>query len=146
VLFRSELYSRTTEQYLSLGILVGCYYDFIPEAMIESWDLQDMTSPKIKIRCLKDFDFDCRRIWRLCTVWFDGKPIMITQNAGREGDDHACRFITDEDGYRNMIQHLVSIKIAKINEITDVISPDEDMKTVLTSFYSNSLDGYFERF
>ena len=144
----NDLYSKPTDKYLPLSVLVGCYFNFIPETEIERWDLENMASPRIEIRSLMDFDFDYRRIWRLSTVWFDTKPVMILQNAGREGDDHAQRFITDAELYVEMINYLISIKPRKIIDVEDedVIDPHEDMGSRLTTFYGNSLDGHFERY
>ncbi len=71
-------------------ILVGCYYDFLEGSAIDSYDLQYgscESSVRLSIRTHKYFNFDGRRFWRLASVWFDNKPVMIIQNAGREGDD-----------------------------------------------------------
>jgi hypothetical protein len=71
---------------------------------------------------------------------------MIIQNAGREGDDWAKRFVTNEDTYWAAMRYLKSI--ALIPEVTDVakdlVDPDVD-NGALTAFYGNSLDGHFER-
>lgn len=132
----------------SPGMLVGCYYNHLRGSGIEqyshSWT--DEESNRLEIRTLKYFDFDGRRFWRLATVWLDGKPIMIIQNAGREGDDHERRFITDPEGFRALVKHLR--EFLKINEepLDDVVEPNAVLGRELISFYSNSLDGLFERY
>jgi hypothetical protein len=141
----NDIYALQPESHAALNILTGCYYDFIPETGLQSWDLHDMASPRVDIRVLKEFYFDHRRFWRLATVWFDGKPVMIIQNAGREGDDHAERFITDADVYMEMIAHLKSITPAKMESEDKIVAPDQ-VNEKLTFFYGNALDGYFERF
>jgi hypothetical protein len=146
----NELYARSTSdkttKYLPLHTLVGCYYNFIPEVGLESYELNEMASPLVEVRNIFDFDFDYRRIWRLSTVWFEGSPVMIVQNAGREGDDHSVRFITDEVQYRKMIEHIIALKPVVIEEVEDIISADEDMGDKLTRFYGNELDGHFARY
>lgn len=127
-----------------LDSLVGCYYNHIPEVETIRW-LGEVKQWRIQIKTVKFFDFDGRRYWSLQTVWFDGNPVMIIQNAGREGDDHAERFITDREIFLKMVDYVRSIIVIDQSSIDqDIIDPTEDLPG-LTEFYGNSLNGVFER-
>lgn len=152
----NELYNRVPENsYYDLECLIGFYYDHIPEIdMNIGYEINAANEKKqrVLIREHKFFDFDGRRFWRLASVWFDDnnladlrhKPVMIIQNAGRDGDDYAERFITDERLYMEMIIYIRSLMDATGVNVRDVVDPDVDINN-LTSFYGNELDGHFER-
>ena len=128
--------------------LIGTYYSFLPEIGGNNsvlWDFLTTEHPRITIKVYKHFQFDYRRFWRLASVWFDDKPVMITQNAGREGDDHAERFVIDVDQYREMVTEIAKMprKPEMEAEVQDVVNIDQDLGESLTTFYSDSLDGYF---
>lgn len=122
--------------------LSGCYYNHIPE--ISQYDRFRLTD-RAQVRIHKFFDFDGRRIWSLSSMWLDGKPFMIMQNAGREGDDHAQRFITDISAYTELVSLLHSLRIPDDAEVENVIDPEENRNDIDT-FYGYSLDDKFERF
>ena len=141
-----ELYNRVPESENSeICSLIGCYYNHIPQLDDSfSWSLPaDDPNKRVIIKCYKNFAFDFRRFWRLASVWFDEKPVMIIQNAGREGDDHSARFVTDAETYRAMVSYLASLANVQFEKI-NVVPLDVDING-LTEFYGNSLDGYFER-
>lgn len=153
-----ELYARDPEKIVNpfdmakdymTDYLISYYYNHIEEINLEPLDICYVgSSDKVEIRIYKDFNFDSRRFWRLCSVWFENEPIMIIQNAGREGDDHAERYITDRVKYREMITHIESLirlklDLSKLNN--DVIEANSDVPA-LTSFYGNALDEPFERY
>lgn len=94
---------------------------------------------RVEWAILEYHSFDDRRYWRLGTVWFDGWPVMITQNAGREGDDHSERFITDRELYGAMLTYLHSLESFD-SEYGDFLDPSED-RDDLTAFYGASWDG-----
>lgn len=152
----NELYKRMPENsHFDLDNLVGFYYNHIPE--IDAHDISNAneTEQRVLIKEYKFFDFDGRRFWRLASVWFDGtkddkladayKPVMIIQNAGREGDDYDGRFITDEKLYLEMVTYIRSLINDRPYQTSDVVDPDVDINN-LTSFYGNELDGHFERY
>ena len=122
----------------------GSYFNHIPE--IDAYAEYEDTD-KIEVQIYKDFDFDGRRFWRLASIWFEGEPVMIIRNAGREGDDHASRFVTDRERYIQMVSHILSLQ--KLDESgiegEDFVDPDEEV-TELLEFYGNSLFGWFERY
>ncbi len=110
------------------------------------YELQGIEIPEkhvnkaIVIKTLAYKDFDGRRIWELRTIWFSGFPIMIIQNAGREGEDHTKRYITDVDIYHNMLEYLQHIAPPRVDpENDDIIDPEEDIEG-LTDFYSCRLE------
>ena len=81
-------------------LIVGSYSHFpeIVEFNCGYW-FDDYIQTDIEIRIYKNYDFDGRRFWRLQSVYYKNNPVMITQNAGREGDDHNQRYITET--YKN---------------------------------------------
>lgn len=142
----AELYARAPEKVdRDLWSLVGCYYNHIPEAT--TWDdippEAKSYNPRLELRYYKQHCFDGRRTWVLASVWFDSAPVMIIQNAGREGDDHHRRFITDPERYTQLIGYLHSLAEKKPVDLSDVVPLDQDIKG-LTEFYGNQLDGHFE--
>jgi len=68
---------------------------------------------------------------------------MIIQNAGREGDDHRRRFVTDKEKYKEMIKYIRTL-LESEEEIEDYFDPNEDIQG-LDSFYGHTLDGVFKR-
>jgi len=145
----NELYKLTPEKIdNNINILHGCYYNFVPE--VRGFDFcQDIPSSaavQLEIHYYKDFDFDGRRYWRLAAVKYNGTFVMIIQNAGREGDDWAERFITNVEAYIDMIGHIQSlVPTGRVDMVEDFIDVDVDIKT-LDEFYGNKLDGFFERY
>lgn len=140
-----ELYDMKHEKNGTLDMFIGCYFNHIFESGIEQWDLNGIESDRVEIKIIKEFHFDSRRFWRLATVWFDGYPVMITRNSGREGDDFSDRFITDKAQFTKMCIHIHSLASKFPDEIADIVEVDVDIPG-LTEFYGNRLDGYFERY
>lgn len=59
--------------------------------------------------CIKTVIFeniDCERYVQMCTVWFDDRPVLIVQEAGRSGRDHFNRWIVDLSCYSEMLIYL----------------------------------------
>lgn len=148
----NELYAREPEKTdRDIEILVGFRYNHIKE--IDNLDyygtkLDTEKNDRIEIKYYKDFNFDGRRFWRLASVWFDDKPIMTIQNAGREGDDSYRRIITDAPGYGEMAKYIAKeLIIYDLNSIDvkdDFYDADEEVEGI-DNFYGNSLDGHFSR-
>lgn len=118
----------------ALDFLNGCYYQHIPE--VDLWGIPDAANQRVEGRIIRHVDYDFRRYWRLATVWLDDRPVMIVQNAGREGDDHAQRFITDPAAYIEMVAYLRSLVPAE--EVLDVIDPTLP-RDDLISFYNDGM-------
>lgn len=141
----NELYVLIPEDITNcLGSLKGFYYDHLPEVENSLWGLEDKNT-RAEVKIVKDFDFDGRRFWALKTIWFDSKPFMITQNAGREGDDHYKRFITDVETFKEFVQYVKQLSDTQEYYLDDVISPEKDFPE-LTAFYGNKLNGEFKKY
>jgi hypothetical protein len=128
-------------------ILFGCYYNHTNGDVICEYGDEFQNSSRLEIRIIKDFHFDGRRFWRLATVWLDDDPVMIIQNAGREGDDYHKRFITDEKLYKDMVIHIRELRLPYYPEIKEIRCVGMDDKNEnLIKFYGNELSDYFEIF
>lgn len=139
----NDLYAMTPESInKDVGELKGFYYDHLPEIEENLWDINNKNE-LVEIKVLKDFDFDGRRCWTLRTVWFNNKPVMVIQNAGREGDDHRERFVTNKKKLNEMVCYLKSLQ--DVADYCEEVDADVKYKC-LTSFYGNDLDGKFERY
>jgi len=142
---------------VDISILKGCYYCHVPE-IADLWpsgwygygccpDSAFSCTTRAKIGFVKFHHTDVRRFWALGVVSFDDKPVMIIQNAGREGDDHAKRFLLDPELYRDMLCYLAgAFAVLKAAETCislevkrgDLLDMDED-RADLTDFYGNDL-------
>ena len=117
----------------------------IRESGVDYWTGELSKNERITVSPIMDFNFDYRRVWTLCAVFFDDKPVMITQNAGREGCDWTKRYIVDKKLFLEMCAYVRSLlNIEELEEITEY--PYDEQCTGYTDFYGNSLDGYFERY
>ena len=130
--------------------LVGYDYNFIPEAVPDSLAIHDFLSTesdRIEISVYKHHDFDHKRFWRLAAVRFDGEPVMITQNAGRHGEDHANRVLLSTSPYLDMCRFIAGLPRRPApprDTLSDeIVGMDEDLGEGLARFYGNELDGYF---
>lgn len=145
----SELYERKPQEEASdINTLRGSYYNHIPEidrnmcSYFSDYSIAKNTRVIIKVH--KHVDFDSRRYWRLASVWFDDKPVMITQNAGREGDDHHKRFITNKGLYIEMIDFIKTLFEPDTDfEGEEDVVKENDVVDGLTYFYGDDLDGSF---
>lgn len=142
-----ELYeSPYIESTFALSELADGGYNHFPE--IETpWrfheiprDIPDGTNTRIEIRIHGYATQDSRRYWRLASVWYMKRPVMVIRNAGREGDDLVNRWITNEGVYLDMITYLLTLlPIALTTETTeDLFDRDTDIPN-LTEFYGAKL-------
>jgi hypothetical protein len=70
---------------------------------------------------------------------------MMVQNAGREGDDHAHRFIINVDSYKEIMEYYGKGHDITINDDTSIIEDLEEYCRNYTEFYGNDIensDGY----
>lgn len=130
----------------SLCNLVGIYYNHIPEVYgfeeNNNYNNYSIKAKGIEIQYLKDHNSDSRRVWQLGIVYMNDNPIMVIQNAGREGDDHDERFIIDIDLYSEMIKKIQSIMPPNpIMEASrkELFLLDEEIPT-LVSFYGYDIN------
>src|SRR5271157_6098195 len=73
---------------------------------INNYDLQHEDAEAFKRIEIRQIAYDCpdgRRTWELDTIWFDGKPVMVVNSSGRDGDEYSERFITDGDTFAAMV-------------------------------------------
>lgn len=128
-----------------IGFYVHHWSDDLSEEERGAIQYEGVDTSKIVVKTVKYFCYDGRRIWQLRTVWFEGVPFMVVQNAGREGDDHSARFITDGETYLKAVDYIKDQVKASNEVVIEVINPNEDLP-VLTRFYGQSLDEPFERY
>ena len=156
----SDLYGRTPEKVVQpfaegseygpehqMRYFIGSRFNHLG-ADIDVWELEGINrSTRVEVKVHKDFNFDGRRFWRLVSVWFDHRPIMVLQNAGREGDDYVGRIITEERYFNFMMNHIRSLLRYNTSDVLDgdLRDSNEDYQ-LLDDFYGNSLDGHFERY
>lgn len=140
-----QLYNREPESINNdISVLWGCYYCHVPELENPMIGHNSINSDRVQIKYYKNHCFDGRRVWILASVWFDQLPVMIIQNAGREGDDWAERYITEVERYCLMIEHIQSILPITIQtNPDDTVDQHNDIQS-LSSFYNYDLDGYFD--
>lgn len=128
------------------GYLFGGWTSFMTDVAANASAFTTTVSPRIEIRVYKHHVYDCgRRIWRLAAVFFDGEPVMITQNAGREGDDHAHCFVVDIERRRAMAMHMTTLLCEDPidDRNTTRVSLDDEIQD-LVSFYFGSLNERFD--
>ncbi|GAA4450437.1 hypothetical protein GCM10023189_11080 [Nibrella saemangeumensis] len=141
-----DLYNRIPEREDNdLSVLVGCYYNHLPEATTfsEQNPILRAVKEKVLIRYYKDHFFDNHYRWRLASVWFDAKPVMIIQNAGLEGEEFKRRIITNAQLYLNLVQHLNGKLTDVFINTGELIEPTEEIWG-LDDFYGSMLDTSFE--
>lgn len=138
---------RVTYDLTEISSSMKCHFEEpeIPSISNDLWSIKDKNT-KIKIHVLKDFNFDGRRGWMLSIVYFEDKPFMITQNAGREYDDIFNKFIIDNELYKESIRYLKTILPEDIETYPEIDLNSEEVFNKITTFYDNSLFGYFERY
>lgn len=115
----------------------GAYFNHIPELdqkMIHTGEF--INSDRLCVRIHSHYQEDHRRFWRLSSGWLDDQPFMIMQNAGREGDDHVHRFVTDNTLYAQAIVHIYELYISTDND--GRITPTTEVGE-LFNFYGHRL-------
>lgn len=119
-----------------LDDLHGFKFDHVHEADLAWWNMN--TNERVTVRTIEDHVHSCgRRIWRLATVWLDERPVMVIQNAGREGDDHVKRFITDSMAFLEMFIYLRSLARQDVPDCNAVAAAEEIEG--LDAFYGHKL-------
>lgn len=122
----------------------GAYHNVFPELEnMPSYDSSEgLADPleRVELRVHAEHWQDFRRFWRLWTVWHDGKPVMVCQNAGREGDDYQRRYITDPKLYEEALLYVRSLIPIRVLAESERAFTDEslDIGDALT-FYGQDL-------
>lgn len=120
--------------------LEGHAYNHLSELGFSIRDLKETWAPRIEVRVYGYRQEDSRRYWKLAAVYFNWEPVMIVQNAGREGDDHHARFMLNPDLYYRMLRVIAALPRSEAFE--DQSGPgvlmDEDIEG-LDQFYGERL-------
>ncbi len=66
---------------------------------------------------------DGNRVAELHTLWFDNAPFAVVQDAGRSGDDHRQRWVTDATAYAAALQYLLQHLVLGART-EDLVSPE----------------------
>ena len=95
---------------------------------------------RMETRTLVDFDYDGRRGWTLQTVWFDGKPVMVVNSSGRDGDEYHERWITDAPLFGKLVTFLRSFAPEAKEEQVKASAKIAAM----TEFYNHTIHDYYD--
>lgn len=113
------------------------YYNHMPELSADMmYQGQFQSCERVMVAVHGEYWLDTRRFWRLSSAWFDHQPFMIMQNAGREGDDHVQRWITDRAVYGAAVTHIYSIYCSDNDHM---VHPHTELGD-LTEFYGEKLE------
>lgn len=103
--------------------------DWLPEVEGLEWGITTElletleAEGRLKVKRLVEKYHDHRRFAAIHTLWFDGKPVMLTQNAGREGDDFKQRWITDTETFVVLCSYLRSRLATDVSQ-EDTVDPE----------------------
>lgn len=96
---------------------------------------------RMETRTIVDHDYDGRRGWTLQTVWFDGKPVMVVNSSGRDGNEYHERWITDGEAFGHLVSWLQTFTLRK--EITGYVKADAVLPA-MTEFYGHTIHDYYD--
>lgn len=115
-----------------------------PDHNLNFFDMQHEQKP---VRLVKkthvSYCFDGERVWMLSSMWLDGKPFMLIQNAGRGGDDHQERFITNSELYDAAVVYLQSLVKSEPSYKHELYQEDYNDEEV-TSFYGHHMEEFHD--
>ena len=57
----------------------------------------------VEKKVIKNVRVNYKRSWELSTVWYEKKPVMICQSAGRWRNDHIKKIITNKQLYDRLL-------------------------------------------
>ena len=116
-----------------LEYLHGCYFSHVTVSLPD-----DTSDSRIETRVLATRHTDSRRFHRLSAVFFDKKPVMFIQNAGREGDDYAKSHCINTKLFLDMDNYLFD-KYAGRARSGNASDLDMDSYAELTNFYGEDV-------
>ena len=115
----------------------------IPEVDYYNLDTDAIEATKrFETRTLVDHDYDGRRGWTLQTVWYDGKPVMVVNSSGRDGDEYHDRWITDNQAFGDMIGFLRSY--GKDDQPPTDFVKASDVIPAMTEFYNATIHDFYD--
>jgi hypothetical protein len=80
---------------------------------------------RLVLKELLNKNYDGERIAVMYSIWFDGRPVAVVQNAGRSGRDHAARWVTDTDAYAALLAYLLTF--SRPNDTRDITDPNVEL-------------------
>ena len=116
----------TTTLSLTDWVLRRDWFPEIDSYHLETTEVLELLAAenRLEVRQVLHRNIDGRRYVWMNTLWFDGKPVAIVQNAGREGDDHRRRWVTDRESFNQLLAYLLSR--APLPEVDEFADPDEE--------------------
>ena len=131
----NDLYKMTPERVIR-NVDDMEYYISRHISEVDMFDIEDdVISDRLELRIIRDPYIDGNRTWTLSTLWFDNKPVMVLQSAGRAGRDYNKSFVTDLEAYGNVVSYIATLINATGIYIHDADTDYDD----LVSFYGNKL-------
>ena len=130
----NDLYNATKAKECDTYTCCEILRHFLPEAMNGFFR---HIPPSVVVKQIKEITIDDRRYWSLMSVWFNGRPCMILQSAGREGRDHRVRFITNAKVFAEMCIAILKEELRR-NGTEDLIESHIAIED-LSSFYGYKL-------
>jgi len=136
----TDLYNmKPSRVFYDLYHFVGTH---LPE--IDGYALDHDSAEQTKRIELRQIAYDCpdgRRTWELDTVWFDGKPVMVVNSSGRDGDEYSERFISDGDTFSRMVQFLR--EFVEAETVTGYVKADAIIPA-MTEFYGRTIHDFYD--
>jgi hypothetical protein len=145
----NELYALKPVEILrdDLGPLKGSAgaYDHLPEVSARVDELAGIArgplAGRFDLRFYARRSIDERRVWWLYALYLDGAPVMILQNAGREGDDFYRRIVTHPDRLASVVTFLrAHLPVGEF----EAVDPTKPVKG-LDAFYGDHLSEHLKR-
>lgn len=133
-----EQWSLKTRWLPELSSLIGDFDCPVPVGLADD--------NRFVIKSLIEEDYGGCDYSRMCTIWFDEKPVLIFQEAEVRGQDHFKRWITDQETYAEMLVYLVAVLTEHIEifEDQDVTDPETEvpLAELLKLFRKNHLEKF----
>jgi len=136
----ADLYNmKPSRVFYDLFHFVGTH---LPE--LNNYDLNHELAEATKRIEIRQLAYDCpdgRRTWELDTIWFDGKPVMVVNSSGRDGDEYSERFITDGDTFAAMVRFLQ--EFIEDATVTGFVKANAIIPA-MTEFYGRTLHDFYD--
>lgn len=110
---------------------------------VDFYNIEEETSTRLEIRYYADECFDGERGWSMFSLYFDGKPFMLCQEAGRGNQDFTNQHISDRATYDEFVAYLHSLYAPDPKQDEDIVGLDEDLPC-LTEFYNHQLSDFYD--